>query len=231
MLLYHNRDRHLLKRLFPGVERISQNYSQACQDIFALTMLGGKRAGTYLEIGSSDPVFINNTYLLETQFDWRGVSLDIDPLHQRAFQRKRKNAFVLADALTVNYTALLRSHDLGPRIDYLTLDIEPKTQTLACLRSLLLTTHRFSVITYETDYYDDSEGRDVADATRTASRALFESHGYQLVAGNVCNTGSSDPFEDWYVDADFVDSESLRALKTSPELNLPGRAVLLLDAS
>jgi hypothetical protein len=227
MLLYHHRDKPSLKKSFPGVDRIRRNYAQACQDFFALTMLNGKRGGTYLEIGSSDPVFINNTYLLEAQFDWRGVSIDIQPEHQRAFQQKRKNAFILANALEVDYASLLPSYGFANRIDYLSLDIEPKTQTLACLRLLLLTPHRFSVITYETDFYDDSEGREVAEATRAASRTLFSDHGYELVVGNVCNTGSSDPFEDWYVDPSFVDPEALLALKSSPELNRPGKTVLL----
>ena len=34
---------------FAGIEQIEQNHSQSWQDIFVLTMLDGKRNGTYLE--------------------------------------------------------------------------------------------------------------------------------------------------------------------------------------
>ena len=44
-----------LKKSFSGVERVTQNYSQALQDIFVLTM-NGKENGTYVEIGGAHPI-------------------------------------------------------------------------------------------------------------------------------------------------------------------------------
>jgi tetratricopeptide (TPR) repeat protein len=59
---------HKLRFKFDGSNEIKQNYSQAYQDMFVLSMLSGKRNGTYVEIGSSDPFKGNNTALLETKF-------------------------------------------------------------------------------------------------------------------------------------------------------------------
>ena len=41
------------------------SYSQAAQDLFVLKVLNYRSNGIFLEIGSNDPIRINNTYLLE----------------------------------------------------------------------------------------------------------------------------------------------------------------------
>ena len=53
------------------------SYSQSAQDIFVLSVLDQKKKGTYLEIGSSVPVDNNNTYILETEFNWTGLLLNL----------------------------------------------------------------------------------------------------------------------------------------------------------
>jgi hypothetical protein len=50
--------------------------SEAGQDLFVLAMLNNKQAGTFLEIGGNHPVYYNNTWLLETEYAWTGVSID-----------------------------------------------------------------------------------------------------------------------------------------------------------
>ena len=54
---------------FDGLEKVTRNYSQVYQDLFVLSMLDGKREGTYLEIGSADPYINSNTALLEKDFN------------------------------------------------------------------------------------------------------------------------------------------------------------------
>ena len=51
---------------------------QAEQDKFVLNVLQGKKNGYFLEIGSYDPIEINNSYLLETKYDWKGIMVEID---------------------------------------------------------------------------------------------------------------------------------------------------------
>ena len=47
--------------------------SQYKQDIFALTELGFKRNGYFVEFGATDGLELSNTYLLEKQFGWSGI--------------------------------------------------------------------------------------------------------------------------------------------------------------
>ena len=53
-------------------------YSQAQQDVFILNILKGKQNGYFVELGSNDPIVINNTFLLETHFNWKGIMIEYD---------------------------------------------------------------------------------------------------------------------------------------------------------
>ena len=61
---YFQEDLEKLRYKFNGAETIKNNYSQAFQDMFVLSILDGKKNGTYVEIGGDHGVIISNTYLL-----------------------------------------------------------------------------------------------------------------------------------------------------------------------
>lgn len=233
MILYDRSKIDRLKHKFEGVESIDRNYSQAYQDMFVLTMLNGKRGGTYLEIGAMDAVFINNTFLLETKFDWKGLSVDIDESSRNSFTlNNRKNSFILNDALEVDYDAFFESNGYGKQIDFLQVDVEPQAQTLACLKKLPLDKYRFSVIAFETDFYDKTVDPEESLKNREESRAFLKSHGYELIVGNIANIGplgadDLSPFEDWYVDPTVISREIIDLFKTSEEFNKSGEDFLL----
>ncbi len=227
MILYDSNKLSRLRHRFPLSETIKKNYSQAYQDMFVLSMLNGKKNGTYLEIGAMDAIFVNNTYLLESQFDWKGLSIDISPSSKTSFVN-RINPIIIEDALKLNYENILQENNFGHQIDYLSLDIEPMTQTLECLKCLPLDKYRFSVITYETDFYDQSVSRETAFAVRNESREIFKSHGYQLVVGNIANTSTEDIFEDWYVDPKVISSELLNIFQDTSEFNNTSEKYMLV---
>lgn len=204
MISYKKSKIDSLKIKFDGVESIDKNYSQSYQDMFVLSMLNGKRNGTFLEIGAFDPTHISNTYLLEDKFGWKGISIDIEPSCKSSFESKRKSRFVLADALKIDYNDLLSG--MPDRIDYLQLDIEPTINTFNCLKLLPLDKYRFSVITYETDYYDTQTPQNIKDMVRSESRRILTSYGYKLVVGDV-ESDRGCPYEDWYVDTSIVAPE------------------------
>lgn len=208
---YFKKDLEKLRYKFSGVENIENNYSQAFQDMFALSILDGKKDGTYVEIGGDHGVIISNTYLLETQFNWNGVSFEIDPEKVNGYNSIRKNKCICADALTFDYKKLFEEKKFPKQIDYLQLDIEPAWQTLNALKALPLDEYRFSVITYETDTYKDGP-----DAGEEAMEIL-QSLGYQLVVRNVANL--NNPYEDWYVDPQIVNPEIVEKFINSSRIS------------
>ena len=208
---YFKKDLEKLRYKFSGVENIENNYSQAFQDMFALSILDGKKDGTYVEIGGDHGVIISNTYLLETQFNWNGVSFEIDQEKVNGYNSIRENKCICADALTFNYTKLFEEKKFPKQIDYLQVDIEPAWQTLNALKALPLDEYRFSVITYETDAYKDGP-----DSGEEAMEILL-SLGYQLVVRNVANL--NNPYEDWYVDPQVVNPEIVEKFINSSRLS------------
>jgi len=47
--------------------------SQVYQDIFALLFSNYKRNGYFVDFGATDGISINNTYILEKEYNWRGI--------------------------------------------------------------------------------------------------------------------------------------------------------------
>lgn len=218
---YFQKNLEDLKYKFSGVENIKNNYSQAFQDMFVLTMLDGKRNGTYVEVGGDHGVVISNTYLLEDQFDWKGIAFEIEEDRAEGYSSLRKNECMCADALEVNFSEIFKQRSFPKQIDYLQLDIDPASQTLKCLKNIPLDEYRFSVITFETDIYRD--GADIAEE----SRQILLDFGYELIAKNVSN--QSVPFEDWYVDPTVVDKELISKLKVNSQLNIDCEKVLFKE--
>jgi hypothetical protein len=203
---WNSGDHVRLRRAFAGAVLLETNYSQAWQDIWVLQVLRGIRGGTYLEIGANHPQIHNNTALLSSMYEWNGVSIEFDPgfLHEWASLRA-KDTFICADALTLDYLALIKG-SFGmdcKRIDYLQLDIEPSIRTLEVLRRMPLDHVRFSAITFETDAYSKDQ------RARTESRELLRSHGYELAVADVlvdyaAVSANPIPFEDWWIDSQLT---------------------------
>ena len=207
-----------LKTKFAGAENIENNWSQSMQDIFVMSMLDGKRNGVYVEIGADQPRVISNTYLLEKDFDWSGISFELDADKVAFFNTIRENKCLCEDATLYNYKSLFEELNYPKQIDYLQLDIDPAEGTLRALKALPLDDYRFSVITYETDVY--SSGADIQDE----QIEILESHGYQLVAKNVKCEGN--PYEDWWIDPAVVSEDVWKPYKT--RIGLESNEVILL---
>ena len=172
---------------------VKQNHSQAYQDLFVLTMLGDKKNGRYLEIGANHPTEFNNTWLLESEFNWQGISVEIDERFQGEFVIQRGNDCHLADATTFDWREAIKNKGWRKkRFDYVSIDCEPPDITLKALENLPLDEYRFSVITFESDLYAHGvECRDI-------QRRILNDLGYQIVARDVAN--GAKPFEDWWED-------------------------------
>ena len=56
-----------------AVKYLSFSRSQYMQDLFALSVLGEKRNGYFVEFGAWDGVTLSNSYMLETEFGWAGI--------------------------------------------------------------------------------------------------------------------------------------------------------------
>jgi len=196
-----------LRFKFNKCELIEQNNSQCYQDIFVLSILNGKTNGKYLEIGSYEPFYHSNTAILETLFNWKGISIEIDWNLVSQFRAFRKNNCVCADATKLNYLELLDNANMGTDWDYLQLDCEPSHNTYLALLSIPFEKYRFAVITYEHDHHVDD-----TKLYKEKSRRYLRAMGYELVVNDISIDGKHS-FEDWWVHPELVDKNIINKMK------------------
>lgn len=181
------------------IKYIEGSQSDSGQESFVIAMLEGKRNGYYVEIGAGEAFIHNNTVVLERDYGWTGLAIDIHEPYVLEHKALRKNPCLVADAITFDYKKYFQENNFPMQIDYLQLDIDPPQFTLECLKALPLETYRFSTITYEHDYYNKPEHFLI----KQEAQDILRSYGYSLVADNVLSPWNN-PFEDWWIDPSAV---------------------------
>lgn len=181
--------------------------SQAKQDLFVLAMLEGKTRGTFLEIGCNRPQSYSNCYLLETSFDWSGISIDIKDYTDFDWDIQRpKSKYIIADAVAFDYSTV------PDYFDYLQLDIDDSYSTMSIIDSLQ--NKEFGVITIEHDAFRKTKEN---FALKNFARQAFTKKGYVILADNVCvDIGDKkiNCFEDWYVNPNIIRKEVVEAYQS-----------------
>jgi len=195
-------------------------HSQASQDLFVLQMLKSIKNGTFLEIGSNHPITHNNTYLLESEYNWKGLLVEYDGNFEPLYQLHRKNSiYTINDARKVNYKKILDDHNFPKNIDYLQIDLDVDNRstldTLELLNNTIFDTYKFATVTFEHDGY-----RGNYFDTKEKSRKIFADRGYILVFPDVSVywLGNFQPFEDWYIHPDLVDMDFINKIKSNNSL-------------
>ena len=178
------------------------------QEQFVIDILKGKKNGYYVELGAFHFNEGNNTYLLEKEYDWKGVSFEIRDEWKEEFNKNRSNP-CMGDALDFNYISYFEENNFPKQIDYLQIDIDagyemngkPSGNPYLTLHGLLavpLNNYRYSIITFEHDanmYWRNANIRDV-------QREILDSLGYSIVV----RTES----EDWWVDPKIIKLSEFR---------------------
>lgn len=179
--------------------------SREHQDLFVLSVLNGKQGGTYLEIGAAHPIIDNNTFLLENEFDWHGMSVEWDSNFANEFTKIRKNGCICNDATILDYDSIIESISPDNHIDFLQLDVDPPHITFQLLSKINFLKYNFSIITFEHDSWRGSTKE------RDASREILTSYGYTLVLSDVMHGHLA--FEDWYVNEKYMKSDNWKRFK------------------
>lgn len=207
-----------------------KTYSQASQDIFVRILTNNKTNGTFLEIGSNDPIIHNNSYILESQHNYKGILVEYDKSFEKAYKLHRKNSiYVLNDAQKVHYREILDNNNFPTEIDYLQIDLDVNNRstlnTLELLNTTVFDKYKFSTVTFEHDIYTGNYFN-----TQHISRQIFKERGYILVFPDVSVfwEGKYCKFEDWYVHKDLVNPDIINKIKSDVSLTHEEIVALLI---
>lgn len=76
-----------------------KSYSQIGQDIFVTKYYNNKRNGYYIDIGAYDGIKLSNTYLLEKNFQWKGICIEPLPDIFNLLKKNRPNSICINKAI------------------------------------------------------------------------------------------------------------------------------------
>ena len=171
-------------------------YSEAGQDIFALNLIG--KNGTYLEVGGFKPKLDSNTYILETQNNWRGITIEFKKELQSLWSscKERKNRIYFEDALKFDYKTALEENNLPLHLNYLSCDIDPRDKTFEALKKILKEGLSFDFISFEHDDYTSD-----VSYHKLVSEYLIPK-GYKIAVNNIYPKNKKNKiFETWFVNS------------------------------
>ena len=175
------------------------------QDIFVLMLTGGKREGTYIEIGAFHSTDLSNTCVLERDYGWKGISVEIDYDRAKEFAENRTNTIIIGDATKQDYPKLLaQTVGMHAEIDYLSVDCEPAATSFEALKKVLDAGIKPKIVTFEHELYHEGSG------IRNMAREYMEAMGYELLVEDV--GFEKQAFEDWYVRPECFDRALLDLL-------------------
>ena len=226
-MLDSNSNEKLINKFKQIIYRV-KSQAQTYQDIFALKISNEKKNGYFLEIGSSHPIICNNSYILEKDYNWRGLMVEYDKSFELLYNTHRPNSiYEINDARVVDYKKIMDENNFPSNMDYLQIDLDVNNKstldTLLLLNNTIFDKYKFASITFEHDIYTGNYFD-----TQTISRQLFKDRGYILIFPDVRVfwEGEYKPFEDWYIHPDLVNMEYINKIKT--ENSLTSEEIFLL---
>jgi hypothetical protein len=175
-------------------------YSHAGQDIFAKNLIGNN--GTYLEVGAYLPVKNSNTYLLESKYNWRGISIEMDINHKDAWlnNKERKNKIYFEDALSFKYKERLIENNLPLHINYLSCDIDPTFNTYNALKMIINEGISFDFISFEHDEYFRKNCTNDNNDYHALAINFLKKNNYKIGIDNVYPKNKPEKlFETWFI--------------------------------
>lgn len=173
-----------------------RSHAEALQDVFAHWISLHTHNCTYIEIGAAYAQQSNTTYVLDTQFDWQGFSLELNTQYQAEWQNAgiRRNPCYFENALTFDYRNTCAQLNMDHHVGYLSCDIDPPNQTFAALQTVISQGLSFDCITFEHDLYYFQPDHD------QLSQAYLAQHGYKVAVRGVYPLSMPGcVFETWYV--------------------------------
>jgi hypothetical protein len=192
--------------------------SQTGQDKFVVSILKQKMNGFFVEIGSNDHKKCNNTYILEKNYNWKGIMIERDSNYLNSYKEHRPNSIhIMEDATKIDFKDLFEIKNVPLQMDYLQIDLEVDNEsTIQTLENLnkVMDKYTFATITFEHDIY-----RGNFFNTISRSRKIFEDRGYVCVFKNIQDVEPHYVYEDWYVHPSLVDIDYVNKIIAQNEVN------------
>ena len=181
-------------KLFDHDSLIIEHEHACTSNSFALRLCGDKHNGTYVEIGSSHWLENNSTYMLETEFGWTGVGIEIEKHYVDEYNKKRSNPCIHGDATNFNWDKYFEENNFPKQIDHLSIDTD--VENLTSLMNMPLSRYRFSTIVIE-NKQGNNQALDLDEKIKKTQQEILARYNYTLIG-----SGYTD---DFWIDNTYLD--------------------------
>jgi hypothetical protein len=186
-------------KTFDHVSLMVEHENASLVNSFALRLCGDKENGTYVEIGSSHWLENNHTYMLEKEFGWKGVGIEIEDHYVKEYINNRSNPCIRDDATTFNWDRYFEDNNFPKQIDHLSIDTDQTN--LLSLINMPLSRYRFSTIVIENkEYHNGSSGID--NKVQKIQQEILSRYNYTLIG-----SGYTD---DFWIDNTYLDLQGIQ---------------------
>lgn len=76
------------------INLLNQSKAQLLQDLFVLSTFNYKSNGYFVEFGATDGVTLSNTFLLESNFNWKGILAEPAKIWHKELKNNRPNSTI-----------------------------------------------------------------------------------------------------------------------------------------
>jgi FkbM family methyltransferase len=99
-LIVNPNEKSAIFKYYPDLKELNKvtllnlSHGQMQQDIFAYLESGRKEKGFFVEFGATDGFSMSNTYMLEQEFQWRGILAEPAKMWTEQLKENRPNAMI-----------------------------------------------------------------------------------------------------------------------------------------
>ena len=95
----NDENKKFLKNFINSFDSNDEIKSQLYQDVFASFIIGKKSDKTFLEFGATDGFELSNSYILENDYNWKGVLCEPSPQWHERLKKNRINSKIITECI------------------------------------------------------------------------------------------------------------------------------------
>ena len=97
--VFAEENKELLSEFINSFDGKKNIQSQLFQDVCASFIIGDRFEKTFLEFGATDGFELSNTYMLESQLNWKGALSEPSPQWHKSLKENRKNSKLITKCI------------------------------------------------------------------------------------------------------------------------------------
>lgn len=136
------------------------SFSQECEDLLLLNLIGKSKSGFYVDVGGFDPIRFSNTYLFYKR-GWNGIIIEPNPDAESRFRRIRKRDIFVPEGIALNASELDFYRFKEPALNTFNKELAVVREKIDGREIIDIITRRLSPLSFILDRYSNGTEIDI----------------------------------------------------------------------